>query len=76
MVVGMEKVQDCVFVLSVERFGLGMSSWWAHFWVHSTWGRKAHLEAKGALPAAVPWSYGREECLLCKGCPYGMLVVF
>lgn len=76
MAVGMEKVQDCVFVLSVEGFGLGMSSWWAHFWVHSTWGEEFTLGSKGCTAFSCTMVIWREECLLCKWCPYGMLVVF
>lgn len=69
---GMEKVRERVFVLCAEgcgfekgaRFHGGHASeCTAHV------GRKADLEAKGALPAAAAWSYGRKECLGFKGVP-------
>lgn len=63
---GMEKVQERVFVLCVEGFGFekGARFHGGHaFECTAHVGRKADLEAKGTLPAAAAWSYGREECL-------------
>ena len=60
---GMEKVRERVFVLCVEGCGFekGACLHGGHaFECTAHVGRKAHLEAQGALTAAAAWSYGRE----------------